>query len=80
MTDMVDRKKNPRPRYLTVVWLLLLVLGAFFVFAAASDLLSDARIGIPADHSATLLALSGVSWEAACLTSIRVAGGNSNCR
>jgi hypothetical protein len=46
-------------------WLLLLLLGAFFVFAAFSDLAADARTGLPTDHAATFLKLAGLSWPAA---------------
>jgi hypothetical protein len=42
------------PRYLTVAWALLLLLGAFFLFAALSDLAADARTGLPSDHTGTL--------------------------
>ena len=42
------------PRYLTVAWALLLLLGAFFLFAALSDLAADARTSLPSDHTGTL--------------------------
>lgn len=53
------------PRYLTVVWILLLLLGAFFLFAVASDLAADARTGLPADHTGTFKTLAGITWESA---------------
>jgi hypothetical protein len=53
------------PRYLTVAWVLLLVLGGFFVFAALSDLAADARTGLPSDHVGAFQAVAGVSWDAA---------------
>lgn len=54
-----------RPRYLTVVWVLLLLLGAFFLFAVASDLAADARSGIPNDHVGTFKTVAGVTWTTA---------------
>jgi len=54
-----------RPRYLTVAWMLLLVLGTFFLFAAASDLAADARTGLPSDHLSTFAKIAGTSWESA---------------
>lgn len=54
-----------RPRYLIVVWVLLLVLGAFFLFALASDLAADARTGLPSDHVGTFKSLAGVTWGTA---------------
>lgn len=57
--------QHPRPRYLTVVWILLLLLGAFFLFAVISDLAADARTGLPSDHTGTFTSLAGMTWEAA---------------
>lgn len=57
------------PRYATIAWALLLVLGAFFLFAAVSDLAADARVGLPSDHLGTFSALAGSSWTAARQTS-----------
>jgi hypothetical protein len=53
------------PRYLTVAWTLLLLVGAFFLFAAISDLIADARIGLPTDHLGAFRAVSGISWDTA---------------
>ena len=50
-----------RPRYVTVVWALLLILGAFFLFAVASDLAADARSGIHNDHVGTFRSLAGMT-------------------
>ncbi|HZS94456.1 MAG TPA: hypothetical protein VFA78_06650 [Chloroflexota bacterium] len=63
-----------RPRYITVVWILLLLLGAFFLFAVASDLAADARTGLPNDHVGTFKDVAGMSWTAA---KARVAGISS---
>ena len=54
-----------RPRYLSVVWVLLLLLGGFFLFAVASDLAADARTGLPTDHVGTFKSLAGASWATA---------------
>lgn len=59
------RVARARPRYLTVAWILLLVLGAFFLFAAISDLAADARVGLPTDHMGAFAALAGHPWSAA---------------
>jgi hypothetical protein len=61
-----------RRRYLTVAWMLLLVLGVFFLFAAVSDLAADARIGLPADHMSTFAQVAGVPWESATHASPRL--------
>ena len=52
-------------RFLTVAWILLLVLGAFFLFAAVSDLAADLRVGLPADHASTFAQVAGVTWQSA---------------
>lgn len=51
--------------YLTIGWYLLLLLGAFFLFAAFSDLATDARIGLPSDHTGTFRSLAGMTWSSA---------------
>jgi hypothetical protein len=53
------------PRYLTVAWALLLLLGAFFLFAALSDLATDARTGLPSDHMGAFRSIAGLTWDAA---------------
>src|ERR1700731_104288 len=45
-----NRSQAKQPRYLLVAWILLLLLGALFLFGALSDLLADARMGLPSDH------------------------------
>jgi hypothetical protein len=57
--------EQARPWYLTVVWILLLLLGGFFLFAVASDLAADARTGLPSDHAGTFKSLAGMTWESA---------------
>lgn len=56
---------DARPRYLTIVWVLLLVLGVFFLFAVASDLAADTRTGLPTDHTGTFKSLAGMTWPVA---------------
>jgi hypothetical protein len=53
------------PLYLTIAWILLLLLGAFFLFASISDLAADFGVGLPADHMGTFQALAGQPWGAA---------------
>ncbi len=53
------------PRYLTIAWALLLVLGAFFLFAAVSDLAADLRIGLPSDHTPAFARIAGAGWPSA---------------
>lgn len=54
-----------QPRFLLVTWILLLLLGAFFLFASLSDLLADGRSGLPSDHLAAFSTIAGMSWSAA---------------
>lgn len=61
------------PLYLTIAWVLLLLLGAFMVFAALADLAADAGSGLPADHLAAFMSVSGVSWDAARQSSAGIA-------
>ena len=57
--------KPAQPRYLLVAWVLLLLVGAFFLFASFSDLAADARSGLPSDHLEAFQMLAGISWTAA---------------
>lgn len=54
-----------QPRYLFVAWILLLLLGAFFVFASLSDLVADARTGLPSDHLEAFHMIAGITWTSA---------------
>ena len=54
-----------QPRYLFVAWILLLLLGALFLFGALSDLLADVRMGLPSDHLDAFSTLAGISWNSA---------------
>ncbi len=53
------------PRYLTIAWVLLLLIGAFYIFAPVSDLLADAKTGIPSDHMGTFTNIAGTTWDGA---------------
>lgn len=53
------------PRWLLVAWALLLLLGAFYLFAPVSDLAADARTGLPSDHLGTFADVAGMSWGTA---------------
>lgn len=64
--QMVHNRALPsQPRYLLAAWILLLVLGAFFLFASFSDLVADARTGLPSDHLEAFHAITGMTWAAA---------------
>lgn len=57
----VDVPTSHTPRYLTVAWALLLLLGALFLVASVSDLAADAKIGLPSDHTAPFAGLTGIT-------------------
>ena len=61
------------PRYLTVAWILLLLLGALFLFASISDLAADARTGLPSDHMGTFRTITGSTWASVQQSSPKVA-------
>jgi hypothetical protein len=63
MKDSVSETKPTRG--LTIAWVLLLLLGAFYLFAPISDLLADARTGLPSDHTGTFASVAGMTWESA---------------
>ncbi len=68
--ELVERVPDSRvpvkqPRYLLVAWLLLLLLGVFFLFASISDLVADARVGLPSDHMAAFHTVTGMAWASA---------------
>ncbi len=67
--NQVTRKRSvpSQPRYLLVAWILLLLLGALFLFASLSDLLADVRTGLPSDHLEAFRAISGMTWSRAQL-------------
>lgn len=49
-------------RILTGAWVLILLLGALYLFAPVADLRADASVGLPADHAGTFAAVAGVPW------------------
>jgi hypothetical protein len=57
------RSHSASHRVLAIAWALLLVFGAFFLFAAVSDLLADLHSGIPSDHVTTFSQVAGMSWQ-----------------
>lgn len=61
-----------QPAALRVAWILLLLLGVFFLFASVSDLVADARSGLPSDHMEAFQTLAGISWTNAKLSSPRI--------
>ena len=61
-----------QPSYLRVAWILLLLLGVFFLFASLSDLAADAQSGLPSDHLEAFQRLTGISWTHAKLSSHRL--------
>jgi hypothetical protein len=61
-TDGDGRKMR---RGLTVAWVLLLLLGLFFIFAPLSDLAADRSTGIPTDHQGTFTQVAGTPWASA---------------
>jgi hypothetical protein len=54
-----------RPRYLTVGWVLLVLLGLFPFVSVAADLVADLTSGIPGDHQAAFARLAGMGWTGA---------------
>ena len=67
-----NRSFPRQPRYLLVAWILLLLLGAFFLFASLSDLVADARTGLPSDHLEAFHTIAGVTWTSAQQSSPRI--------
>jgi len=67
------RALPPQSRFQLVAWILLLLLGVFFLFAALSDLAADARAGLPSDHLEAFHTLAGMTWATAQQTSPAIA-------
>lgn len=67
-----NRSLPSQPWYLLVAWMLLLLLGVFFLFASCSDLAADARSGLPSDHLEAFQTLAGISWTSAKLSSSKI--------
>jgi hypothetical protein len=64
-----NHRSPKQPAYLLVAWILLLLLGAFFLFASASDLAAEARSGLPSDHLEAFHAITGMTWSSAMRSS-----------
>lgn len=64
-----NRTLPSQPRSLLVAWILLLLLGALFLFGSLSDLVADARSGLPSDHLDAFSTIAGVTWNSAKLSS-----------
>lgn len=56
--------RPPLPRYLTITWILLVLLAVFPLLSVVLDLVADVSVGIPGDHQGALTALAGISWTA----------------
>lgn len=78
----VQAQTARQPRFLLVAWILLLLLGALFLFASVSDLVADARVGLPSDHLRTFQSVAGSTWSGAqqtapalthCITLLEIA-------
>jgi hypothetical protein len=63
----LNRSMPSQPRYLLIAWILLLLLGALFLFGSLSDLLADVRSGLPSDHLDAFQAITDMSWSRAQL-------------
>jgi len=61
-TATVTAANSRMPRWLTVAWVLLALIGLFNVFASVNDLIATSRTGLPSDHSGTFAKLSGADW------------------
>lgn len=65
-SQVIRKQSTPKqPVYLLIAWVLLLLFGAFFLFASISDLLADARTGLPSDHLEAFHAITGITWTRA---------------
>jgi hypothetical protein len=67
-----NRSLPSQPRYLLVAWILLLLLGALFLFGSLSDLVADGRSGLPSDHLDAFSTMAGVTWNNAKLSSPKI--------
>lgn len=70
--DAQKQSAHRQPRWLLVAWILLLLLGGLFLLGSVSDLVSDARIGLPSDHLDAFSAIAGTTWNNAKLSSPKI--------
>jgi hypothetical protein len=61
-TTAASQAGRRTPWWQTASWIGLILLGAFNIFAAASDLAAAARTGLPSDHAGTFAAITGRTW------------------
>lgn len=61
-TTTAAQASRRAPWWLTASWIGLILLGAFNIFAVASDLAAAARTGLPSDHTGTFAAVAGRTW------------------
>jgi hypothetical protein len=66
------RTLSAQPPVLLAAWILLLLLGALFLFASCSDLLADIRSGLPSDHLDAFSKVAGMTWDSAKLSSPKI--------
>lgn len=69
----MNAPRRATPRYLTAAWVLLLLLGAFYLFAPISDLVADARTGLPSDHTGAFASIVGTPFDSVKQSSPRIA-------
>jgi hypothetical protein len=70
MSEPVPDGRRRTPRYLTVGWVLLLLLGLFPLVSVAADLIADFTTGIPGDHLGAFARLAGMTWASAQRTAL----------
>jgi len=63
MPEPADGGRRRFPRYLTVGWVLLVLLAVFPFVSVAADLIADLTSGIPGDHQAAFARLAGTTWS-----------------
>ncbi len=72
-SEDIREHARPTPRYLTAAWVLLLLLGALFIFASFSDLNADRGVGIPVDHTGAFTNIAGMPFASVKQSSPQVA-------
>jgi hypothetical protein len=61
----MPQETHRTPRYVTVGWVLLVLLALFPLVAVAADLAADLTSGIPGDHRGAFARLAGMTWDSA---------------
>lgn len=62
ITTAASGARRRAPWWRTASWIGLILLGAFNIFAATSDLVAGAGTGLPSDHTGTFAAVTGRTW------------------